>query len=88
MSVLFLLCCAIGLAAFYKAMALLFHTNPRVPLPPDPPRKPIIGNLNDLPRGGEKDWQHWLRHKDLYGMEAFHHCAYSMGFFSPTNAQE
>ncbi|RAL13463.1 cytochrome P450 [Aspergillus homomorphus CBS 101889] len=37
------------------------------PLPPGPPRKPIIGNLNDLPRPGQKDWLHWLKHKELYG---------------------
>ncbi|PYH76350.1 cytochrome P450 oxidoreductase OrdA-like protein [Aspergillus uvarum CBS 121591] len=37
------------------------------PLPPGPPRQPIIGNLNDLPRPGQQDWKHWLKHKELYG---------------------
>ncbi|KAL4959505.1 cytochrome P450 [Aspergillus stella-maris] len=42
-------------------------TEQNVPLPPGPPRKPIIGNFRDLPASGEKDWVHWLKHKDLYG---------------------
>ncbi|KAJ5680247.1 Cytochrome P450 E-class group I [Penicillium majusculum] len=36
-------------------------------LPPGPPRKPIIGNIFDFPRPGSKEWEHWLKHKDLYG---------------------
>ncbi|KAJ5425370.1 Cytochrome P450 E-classgroup I [Penicillium sp. CMV-2018d] len=36
-------------------------------LPPGPPRKPIIGNLLDFPEPGSKEWEHWLKHKDLYG---------------------
>lgn len=37
------------------------------PLPPGPKGFPIFGNINDLPKPGEPEWQHWLRHKDLYG---------------------
>lgn len=37
------------------------------PLPPGPWRKPIIGNLMDLPRPDEQDWQHWLMHKVSFG---------------------
>ncbi|PKY00693.1 cytochrome P450 monooxygenase [Aspergillus campestris IBT 28561] len=36
-------------------------------LPPGPPRKPFVGNLNDLPSHEVKPWEHWLKHKDLYG---------------------
>lgn len=36
-------------------------------LPPGPPRRPIIGNLFDFPKPGCKEWEHWLKHKDLYG---------------------
>ncbi|KAJ5673894.1 hypothetical protein N7462_009333 [Penicillium macrosclerotiorum] len=37
------------------------------PLPPGPPRKPLVGNLGDLPRPNDQEWQYWLKHKDLYG---------------------
>ncbi|KAJ5761024.1 hypothetical protein N7520_008180 [Penicillium odoratum] len=36
-------------------------------LPPGPKGKPLIGNLLDLPAPGKQEWQHWLRHKELYG---------------------
>ncbi|KAJ5334140.1 uncharacterized protein N7506_007923 [Penicillium brevicompactum] len=36
-------------------------------LPPGPRGKPVIGNLLDLPAAGKQEWQHWLKHKDLYG---------------------
>ena len=34
-------------------------------LPPGPPRRPIIGNLLDLPK--EQDWLQWAKHRKLYG---------------------
>jgi hypothetical protein len=37
------------------------------PLPPGPKPLPIIGNLRDLPPKGGRDWDHWKKHKDLYG---------------------
>jgi hypothetical protein len=36
-------------------------------LPPGPKPKFLIGNLTDLPKSGEREWQHWLKHKTLYG---------------------
>ncbi|KAK7983339.1 hypothetical protein PG989_010741 [Apiospora arundinis] len=40
---------------------------PSHPLPPGPKPKPIIGNLGDLPPPGAREWEHWAKHKDLYG---------------------
>ncbi|OOF97574.1 hypothetical protein ASPCADRAFT_129254 [Aspergillus carbonarius ITEM 5010] len=56
----------VALAAFYLAK---FYSRKRqqLPLPPGPRRKPIIGNLSDLPNSTEKDWEFWLKHKSLYG---------------------
>jgi hypothetical protein len=36
-------------------------------LPPGPPRKLIIGNMLNAPPEGCKEWEHWLKHKYLYG---------------------
>lgn len=37
-------------------------------LPPGPKSHPIVGNLKDFPPAdGAPEYQHWLKHKDLYG---------------------
>lgn len=36
-------------------------------LPPGPKPMPILGNIRDLPPSGCVEYQHWLKHKDLYG---------------------
>ncbi|QSS65943.1 O-methylsterigmatocystin oxidoreductase [Histoplasma capsulatum] len=36
-------------------------------LPPGPKPHPILGNLKDFPPDGVPEYQHWLKHKDLYG---------------------
>ncbi|GAB1197750.1 hypothetical protein APSETT444_007053 [Aspergillus pseudonomiae] len=37
-------------------------------LPPGPKGWPIIGNVGkDLPQPGCLEWEHWRKHKDLYG---------------------
>ena len=33
--------------------------------PPGPKPLPLIGNLFDLPK--DRDWVHWVKHKDIYG---------------------
>jgi hypothetical protein len=37
------------------------------PLPPGPERIPLLGNLGDFPPNGAVEYEHWLRHKRLYG---------------------
>ncbi|KAL9011591.1 MAG: hypothetical protein Q9173_003579 [Seirophora scorigena] len=45
---------------------LFLRSKPHL-LPPGPPALPIIGNVLDLPPKGVPEFQHWLRHKDVYG---------------------
>lgn len=39
----------------------------RRPLPPGPKGWPVIGNINDLPPPGVREWEFWYEHKDKYG---------------------
>lgn len=58
------------LAGILGLYVLLNSKAPRAPLPPGPKGLPIIGSVgSDLPRGG-RDWEHWLKHKELYGMDS------------------
>ncbi|KAJ5424189.1 Cytochrome P450 E-class group I [Penicillium cf. griseofulvum] len=54
-----------GLLGLYTLKSCFISFNSR-PLPPGPPPRPIIGNLFDFPKPGAKEWEHWLKHKDLY----------------------
>ncbi|RAL00798.1 cytochrome P450 [Aspergillus ibericus CBS 121593] len=56
----------VALAGFYIATCY-GHKRQQLPLPPGPPRKPIIGNLFDLPNPNQQDWLFWRKHKSLYG---------------------
>lgn len=58
---------ALLVLGIYIAKIILVRKNNPAPLPPGPRPKPIVGNITDLPPAGEQEWQHWLKHKDLYG---------------------
>ena len=36
-------------------------------LPPGPKPLPLIGNVRDFPPTGMPEFEHWIKHKDLYG---------------------
>lgn len=38
-----------------------------LPLPPGPKGHFLFGNITDMPKTGELEAFHWLKHKDLYG---------------------
>lgn len=54
------------LLVFYL-LRKLFFSKKQLPLPPGPKGLPLVGNVADLPPKGGLEWQHWLKHKDLYG---------------------
>ncbi|KAL4906367.1 cytochrome P450 [Aspergillus multicolor] len=39
-----------------------------LPVPPGPISLPLFGNVLDLPPSGVPEYQHWLKHKDIYGL--------------------
>lgn len=39
----------------------------KLPLPPGPKALPLLGNLKDMPTPGSPQWEHWAKHRDLYG---------------------
>ncbi|KAL5363253.1 cytochrome P450 [Aspergillus floccosus] len=57
---------AVGLVGLYL-LNWVSTRKLRATLPPGPPRKPVVGNLGDLPSHTDKAWEYWLKHKELYG---------------------
>jgi hypothetical protein len=56
----------LGVLGLYIVKVNLFPQK-RQALPPGPKPKLLIGNLLDLPKPGEMEYMHWLKHKNLYG---------------------
>lgn len=59
----------LGAIILYIAKLWIFRKKASGPLPPGPVGKPLLGNISDLPAPGSQDWIHWLKHKELYGMQ-------------------
>jgi cytochrome P450 len=60
--------CGITALLGYIIYRQFFQTShQKLPLPPGPERIPILGNLGDFPPNGAVEYEHWLRHKKLYG---------------------
>ncbi|KAI1380247.1 putative cytochrome P450 oxidoreductase OrdA-like protein [Hypoxylon crocopeplum] len=60
----------IGIALVYVLIRVFSNSNSstkHLRLPPGPKGLPIVGNVFDLPKPGELETHHWLKHKDLYG---------------------
>ncbi|CAJ2510785.1 Uu.00g064100.m01.CDS01 [Anthostomella pinea] len=64
---IFVTALVLGAVLLGTARLLISKRKPKLPLPPGPKGWPIVGNLNDLPPPGVREWEHWLKHKDLYG---------------------
>ncbi|KFY66563.1 hypothetical protein V496_01988 [Pseudogymnoascus sp. VKM F-4515 (FW-2607)] len=58
---------ACGVLVLYVISRLWRGKGDGQPLPPGPKGLPLVGNISDLPKPGEPEWKHWLKHKDLYG---------------------
>ncbi|KAM4056422.1 cytochrome p450 [Hirsutella rhossiliensis] len=56
------------LAIIFLVFLRYFRRKSALKLPPGPKPWPIIGNLKDLPPAGVPEYQHWLKHKDAFGL--------------------
>lgn len=56
---------AIAVLTGYLAYRYLLSSGRK--LPPGPRALPLLGNARDFPPAGALEYEHWLKHKDLYG---------------------
>ncbi|KAL7932811.1 cytochrome P450 [Trichoderma chlorosporum] len=68
MAVIFVtLIASIGIVVAYALKLFLPTNKTKQNFPPGPKPLPFIGNLADLPPAKTPDWEHWAKHKELYG---------------------
>jgi hypothetical protein len=67
MAYLGLLPFAFAIISAYLVAKHVIDQRRRKRLPPGPKPLPLVGNIADLPSAGVPEWEHWLKHKDLYG---------------------
>lgn len=58
---------AFGIAVIYGVLYYLLGKRHKLPLPPGPKGIPILGNIRDMPKLEDREWLHWVKHKDKYG---------------------
>jgi cytochrome P450 len=56
-----------GILVLYALLHYLLGRRHKLPLPPGPKGIPILGNIRDMPKLEDREWVHWLKHKDKYG---------------------
>jgi hypothetical protein len=57
----------VGILAIISYFIYAYFQKRQLKLPPGPKPLPILGNIRDLPPPSVPEFQHWLKHKDLYG---------------------
>lgn len=57
----------LALSLYIISRIIASRSRSRLPLPPGPKGFPLVGNIADLPPPGVPEWQHWLKHRELYG---------------------
>jgi hypothetical protein len=69
MAAFFFLCgiLAASLVLLLARSKLRGNANHKLPLPPGPKGLPLVGNINDLPPQGSREYLHWLQFKNRYG---------------------
>jgi predicted alpha/beta hydrolase len=57
----------LGILGLYALKVVVTNRKRLAPLPPGPKELPFIGNATAMPPRGTREWEHWIKHKELYG---------------------